>query len=92
LSSQKLLSQKLSKLEVFVEVLETLGPQQSLSIPDIEKQMQIEQAVLLSTLKLLEKESCVTCSKIGKNNFYKNTEKGIRIFRFFSQNIQTLQY
>ncbi len=78
-------NQKQSRLELYVEVLKTLGEAQSLNIKAIQGITKIDRPILSAAMKFLEQQRLVQPRSVSNGIVYKNTSRGIRVFRYLSE-------
>jgi DNA-binding MarR family transcriptional regulator len=72
-------------LELYVEVLKTLGETQSLNFKAIQGKLQTDKANLSAAMEFLEAQNLVVLQKVSSNVVYKNTIRGIRVFKYLSE-------
>jgi DNA-binding MarR family transcriptional regulator len=72
-------------LELYVEVLKTLGETQSLNFKAIQGKIQTDKANLSAAMKFLEEQNLVVLQKVSSSTVYKNTVRGIRVFKYLSE-------
>jgi DNA-binding MarR family transcriptional regulator len=78
-------NRKQSKLELYVEVLKTLGEEQSLNLAAIEGKTKIERSALVLAMDFLEKQNMIEPIMSRKDVLYKNTPRGVRVFRYLCE-------
>jgi DNA-binding MarR family transcriptional regulator len=72
-------------LELYVEVLKTLGETQSLNFKAIQGKLQTDKANLSAAMKFLEEQNLVVLQKVSSSIVYKNTVRGIRVFKYLTE-------
>lgn len=77
-------SQKQSRLELYVEVLKTLGETQSLNFKAIQGKLKADKASLSAAMKFLQEQNLVALQNVSSVVLYKNTIRGIRVFKYLS--------
>jgi len=78
-------NQKLSKLELYIEILSSLEKLCKSNLITIQKQTKIEQAILNRAMTFLESQNLVKKENVGNEVIYMPTELGNRISRYFLQ-------
>lgn len=75
---------KISKLELYVEILRSLAKQKLARLSDIEQQTSADNQSLRQAMTFLEKQNLV--QKISAENgvIYKSTQRGERVTKYFS--------
>jgi hypothetical protein len=68
-----------------VEVLRTLGETQSLNFKAIQGKLQTDKANLSAAMKFLEEQNLVVLHKASSSILYKNTIRGIRVFKYLTE-------
>ncbi len=75
-------SQRPSKLEQYVEVLKALGENEALNIGVIASKTGIDRVSVVLAIDFLEKQTLVQSTVVKGNILYRNTARGIRVFKF----------
>lgn len=77
--------QKQSRLELYIEVLKALGETQSLNFRAIEGKLKADKASLSVAMKFLQQQKLIVFHNVSSSVVeYKNTIKGIRVFKYLS--------
>ncbi len=84
---QSLKQQKPSRLELYVEILNSLEKMRNANLLSIQDETNIEPILLERAMTFLENQGLVQKTKIGNGVFYENTLRGDRITAYFRQNI-----
>jgi predicted transcriptional regulator len=78
-------SKKQSRLELYVEVLKALGETQSLNFKAIQGKLNADKANLSAAMKFLQEQNLVVLQNVSSSVVvYKNTIRGIRVFKYLS--------
>lgn len=77
--------QKLSKLELYVEILNSLEKLQSSNILSIHEATNIEQTFITRAMTFLEAQNLVRRENIENETYYTTTARGDRVSRYFTQ-------
>jgi hypothetical protein len=73
-------------LELYVEVLKTLGETQSLNFKAIQGKTQTDKANLSEAIKFLQEQNLIVLQNASSSSVvYKNTVRGIRVFKYLSE-------
>jgi predicted transcriptional regulator len=83
-----LVSQKISRLELYVEILKSVELLRFSSIANIQEETKVDKAILQSALCFLEKQNLVFKEKIENETIFKSTPQGKRITRYFMKQYQ----
>ena len=81
----RLKSPKPSRLELFLEILQTIEKRQISNLLTIQEETNIEQALLEHMMAFLEKQDLVEKENVENQVFYKTTPRGSRVNRYFAQ-------
>ena len=76
---------RLSRLELCLEILNSLVFLKLSKIVDIQEKINIEQSLLQNAMCFLERQNLVNKETIQNEILYKTTPRGDRITRFFNQ-------
>lgn len=79
---------KLSRLELYVEILKALETMQSASLLDIQEKANVEQAFLKNAMPFLETQGLVKKTKIDNEIVYESTLRGDRVTDYFRKKTQ----
>jgi hypothetical protein len=78
-------SKKQSRLELYVEVLKALGETQSLNFKAIQGILKADKASLSAAMKFLQQQNLIVLQNVSSSVVvYKNTIRGIRVFKYLS--------
>jgi DNA-binding MarR family transcriptional regulator len=75
-------------LELYVEVLKTLGETQSLNFKAIQGKIQTDRANLAAAIKFLQEQNLIVLQQASRRVVYKNTVRGIRVFKYLSEGVR----
>lgn len=78
-------TQKLSKLELYVLILEILEQNHSLTLLDIEAKTGIRSTILENAMPFLEKQRFVRPTKLKDDVQFENTSKAASVLRYFGR-------
>jgi hypothetical protein len=81
-------SQKMSRLELYVEILKSLELMRFSNLADIQEKTKVDDAILQSAMCFLEKQNLVSRENIENDIIYKSTPQGNRITRYFLKQSQ----
>lgn len=84
-------SLQLSKLELYVKILEIVVENGSLTIPEIEAKTGFELSSLVAATEFLEQQQCVYTIKSGRDFMLHSTPKGLSVLKYFGQNTSVVQ-
>jgi hypothetical protein len=77
--------QKLSRLELYVEVLKALRETQSLNLKAIQSTIKVDRTSLSAAMKFLENQNLVVPQNVSNRVAFKNTARGIRVFKYLAE-------
>ena len=77
--------QKLSRLELYVEILKSIEDQQQLKFVEIQEKTKVEKASLIYAIDFLEKQDLIKSKKIQNETVYQNTPRGLLVTKFFAE-------
>jgi predicted transcriptional regulator len=78
-------TQKLSKLELYVLILEILEQNHSLTLLDIEAKTGIKSTILKTAMPFLEQQRFVRPTKQKDDVQFENTSKALGVLRYFGR-------
>ncbi|MCW4003171.1 MAG: hypothetical protein NWE95_04570 [Candidatus Bathyarchaeota archaeon] len=81
-----------TKLELYVEILRSLEKQELTRLADIEQKINVGNQALRHALTFLEKQNFVKKLNVDNRIVYKNTPRGERVTKYFSQHEQEGNY
>lgn len=76
-------TQKLSRLELYVEILKSLETLQTANLLDIQEKTSLEQAFLKQAMSFLETQGLVKKTNTGDKTIYESTLRGDRVAQYF---------
>jgi hypothetical protein len=77
--------QKHSRLDLYVKVLKALGEIDSLNLKAIQSKIDVDRTSLSKAISFLEQQNLVVPKNASKNTLYKNTSRGIRVFKYLAE-------
>ena len=78
-------NQKLSKLELYVLILEVLEQNHSLTLLDIEAKTGIESTILKNAMPFLEQQRFVRPTKLNDDVQFENTSRALNVLKYFGR-------
>jgi len=84
-------TEKLSRLELYVELLKILENLQSASLLDLQEKANIERAFLVHALPFLEAQGLIKRIKVQNEVIYEPTLRGERVTKYFTGRSQEPQ-
>jgi predicted transcriptional regulator len=84
--------QSLSRLELYIEILNSIEELQASSLLTLQEKNQIEKGFLLHAIDFLEKQGLIQKEYVGDNAIYSTTTRGERVTRYFSVHQQKVPH
>lgn len=76
---------KKSKLELYLDILKTLGQRRRLNLSYIVQVVNVEKTFLNERVDFLISQRLVEQTEIGKEVTYSMTQRGLRVFAYFQK-------
>ena len=76
---------KLSKLEMYIAILKTIGQQRLLQLTTIHEKTNVDLGYLKERIAFLVEQGLVEQRNTGSEVAYKNTNRGINMLKYFKQ-------
>jgi predicted transcriptional regulator len=83
-------TQKPSRLELYVEILNALGNQPQMKFTDLRQKTRIDNESLLYAINFLEKQGLITSGNVENETVYHNTPRGLIVAKFFANRKQVV--
>lgn len=84
-------SPQLSKLELYVKILEIVVENGSLTISEIGAKTGFEFSSLVLATEFLEQQQCLYTVRRGRNFIVQSTPKGLGVLKYFGRNASVIQ-
>ncbi len=81
------MSQKLSRLELYVEILKSMEGNQQTRIRDLQKKTNADKTSLVLAMDFLEKQGLI---KENSAKVYESTPRGLLVAKFFTERSQVV--
>ena len=83
---------KPSKLELYIEILKTLGQQHLVQLANIQEKTRVDTDNLKERMQFLVEQGLIEQRKASRRLSYKNTQKGIRVLNYFKKQAETKHF
>jgi predicted transcriptional regulator len=83
-------AQKLSRLELYVEILKAIEIQQSSKFSDIHRKTNVDKASLVYAIDFLEKQDLIKENRVQNEIVYESTPRGLLVTKFFTERSQVV--
>jgi predicted transcriptional regulator len=83
-------AQKLSRLELYIEILKAVENQQQSKFKDLQERTQVDKATLVYAINFLEKQGLIKSGNIENETVYEYTPRGLLVTKFFANRTQVV--